>query len=121
MTEVLHAPADGYILGEMGNGQAISVPLFNHPPYDVLRDFTQISVAASFEMLLAVPDKSPYKTVQDMVDAAHEIPGKLNIGAINPGSTQNLSAYLFQQRTGANYTIVPYRTTPDLDNGALTR
>lgn len=39
MTEVLRASADGYTLGEMGNGQAISVSLFNHLPYDVLKDF----------------------------------------------------------------------------------
>jgi tripartite-type tricarboxylate transporter receptor subunit TctC len=119
MTEVLRAPADGYTLGEMGNGQAISMSLFNSLPYDVLKDFTQISVAASFEMLLAVPDNSPYKTLKDLVAAAQKNPGKLNVGAINPGSTQNLSAYLFQQVTGANYTIVPYRTTPDLVTALL--
>ncbi|MGH6672714.1 MAG: Bug family tripartite tricarboxylate transporter substrate binding protein [Xanthobacteraceae bacterium] len=119
MTEVLKAPADGYTLGEMGNGQSISVSLFNHLPYDVLKDFTQISVAASFEMLLAAPDKSPYKTVADIVAAARKSPGKLNLGAINPGSTQNLSAHLFEQVTGAEYTIVPYRTTPDLVTALL--
>lgn len=119
MTEVLRAPADGYTLGEMGNGQAISVSLFNHLPYDVLKDFTQISVAASFEMLLAVPDKSPYRTLGDIVAAAQKNPGKLNLGAISPGSTQNLSAHLFEQVTGAKYTIVPYRTTPDLITALL--
>jgi len=85
----------------------------------VLNDFTQVSVAASFEMLLAVPDSSPYKTLGDFVDAARKSPGKLNLGAINPGSTQNLSAHLFQQVTGADYTIVPYRTTPDLVTALL--
>lgn len=119
MTEVLKAPADGYTLGEMGNGQSIGVSLFNHLPYDLLKDFTQISVAASFEMLLAVPGKSPYKTVKDVVAAARQSPGKLNLGAINPGSTQNLSAHLFEQVTGAKYTIVPYRTTPDLVTALL--
>lgn len=119
MTEVLRAPADGYTLGEMGNGQAISVSLFNHLPYDVLKDFTQISVAASFEMLLAVPDKSRYRTLKDIVTAAQKNPGKLNLGAINPGSTQNLSAHLFEQVTQAKYTIVPYRTTPDLITALL--
>ncbi len=119
MTEVLRAPPDGYTLGEMGNGQAISMSLFSKLPYDVLTDFSQISVAASFEMLLAVPDKSPYKALGDLVDAARKNPGKLNLGAINPGSTQNLSAYLFQQVTGAEYTIVPYRTTPDLVTALL--
>jgi tripartite-type tricarboxylate transporter receptor subunit TctC len=70
-------------------------------------------------MLLAVPDNSPYKTLKDLVDFAQKNPGKLNLGAINPGSTQNLSAYLFQQVTGAEYTIVPYRTTPDLVTALL--
>src|ERR1700691_4002440 len=37
MTEVQRAPADGYALGEMGNGQAISMSLFNSLPYDVLK------------------------------------------------------------------------------------
>jgi tripartite-type tricarboxylate transporter receptor subunit TctC len=119
MAEVLRAPADGYTLGEMGNGQAISMSLFKKLPYDVLKDFSQISVAASFEMLLAVPDNSPYKTLKDLVEAARKNPGKLNIGAINPGSTQNLSAHLFQQVTGTDYTIVPYRTTPDLVTALL--
>ena len=119
MTEVRKAPADGYTLGEMGNGQAISMSLFNSLPYDVLNDFTQISVAASFEMLLAVPDSSPYKTLKELVAAAQKNPGKLNVGAINPGSTQNLSAYLFEQVTGADYTIIPYRTTPDLVTALL--
>jgi putative tricarboxylic transport membrane protein len=118
-TQVLRAPADGYTLGEIGNGQAISASLFNKLPFDVLKDFTPISVAASFEMLLAVPGNSPYKSLQDIVDAAQKSPGKLNLGAINPGSTQNLSAHLFQQVTGAEFAIVTYRTTPELVTALL--
>jgi tripartite-type tricarboxylate transporter receptor subunit TctC len=119
MTEVLRARPDGYTLGEMGNGQAISVSLFQKLPYNLLTDFQPISVTASFEMLLAVPDKSPYKSLKDLVEAARKNPGKINLGAINPGSTQNLSAHLFQQVTGAQYTIVPFRTTPDLVTALL--
>jgi tripartite-type tricarboxylate transporter receptor subunit TctC len=113
-TQVLRAPADGYTLGEIGNGQAISASLFTKLPFDVLKDFTPVSVAASFEMLLAVPGNSPYKALKDVVDAAKKSPGKLNLGAINPGSTQNLSAHLLQQVTGAEFAIVTYRTTPEL-------
>jgi len=118
-TQVLRAPADGYTLGEIGNGQSISASLFNKLPFDVLKDFTPVSVAASFEMLLAVPGNSPYKTLQDVVDAAKKNSGKLNLGAINPGSTQNLSAYLFEQVTGAQFTVVTYRTTPELVTALL--
>jgi len=118
-TQVLRAPADGYTLGEIGNGQAISASLFTHLPFDVLKDFAPVSVAASFELLLAVPGNSPYKSLNDVVDAAKKSPGKLNLGAINPGSTQNLSAYLFQQVTEAEFTIVTYRTTPELVTALL--
>jgi tripartite-type tricarboxylate transporter receptor subunit TctC len=119
MTEVLRAPADGYTLGEIGNGQAISASLFTRLPFDVLRDFVPISVAASFEILLAVPANSPHKSLNEIVEAAKKSPGKLNLGAINPGSTQNLSAHLFQQVTGAEYAIITYRTTPDLVTALL--
>jgi tripartite-type tricarboxylate transporter receptor subunit TctC len=119
MTQVRRAAADGYTLGEAGNGQAISASLFKQLPFDILKDFAPISVAASFEMLLAVPGNSPYKVLNDVVEAAKKSPGKLNLGAINPGSTQNLSAYLFQQVTGANFAIVTYRTTPELVTALL--
>ena len=62
---------------------------------------------------------SPYHSLKDVVAAAQQKPGKLNLGAINPGSTQNLSAHLFRQITGADFTIVPYRTTPDLVTALL--
>jgi tripartite-type tricarboxylate transporter receptor subunit TctC len=119
MRAVLGAPADGYTLGEMGNGQAISMSLFQNLPYDVLNDFAQISVAASFAILLAVPPTSPYKSVGELIEAARKASGKFNLGAINPGSTQNLSAVLFQQVSGAQFTIVTYRTTPDLVTALL--
>src|ERR1700738_4229353 len=118
-TQVLRARADGYTLGEIGNGQAISASLFTQLPFDVLKDFTPVSVAASFEMLLGAPGHSPYKSLNDVVDVAKKNPGKLNLGAINPGSTQNLSAHLFKQITGAEFTIIPYRSTPDLVTALL--
>lgn len=114
MTEALRAPPDGYTLAEMGNGQAISMSLFSNLQYELLRDFVPISVAGSFSIMLAVPDSSPYKSLGQLVDATRKEPGKLNVGAINPGSTQNLSAHLFQQITGTNFTVIPYRTSPDL-------
>jgi tripartite-type tricarboxylate transporter receptor subunit TctC len=114
MKGVLDAPRDGYAIGELGNGQAIATTLFTHLPYDILKDFAPVSVAASFPLLIAVSGTSPYHSLNDVVDAAKKNPGKLNLGAVLPGSTQNLSAHLFKQTTGADFTIIPYKTTPDL-------
>jgi tripartite-type tricarboxylate transporter receptor subunit TctC len=119
MKSVLDARADGYALGEMGNGQAIATTLFTHLPYDILKDFAPVSVAASFPVLVAVSGASPYRSVGDVIAAARKNPGKLNLGAINPGSTQNLSAHLFGQLTGARFAIIPFRTTPDLVTALL--
>jgi tripartite-type tricarboxylate transporter receptor subunit TctC len=114
MKAVLSAPADGYSLGVTGNGQAIAMTLFKSRSYDVLKDFAQVSVTGTFEMLLAVKQDSPFKTINDVLDYARKNPGKMNIGAINPGSTQNLSAHLFKQTTGVDVAIIPHKTTPEL-------
>jgi tripartite-type tricarboxylate transporter receptor subunit TctC len=116
---VLEAPADGYMLGLIGNGQAISMSLFKSRPYNVLTDFTFVSITARFEMLLAVKADSPLKTLQDVVTAARRNPGKLNFGAVNPGSTQNLSAHLLKQLSELDVSIIPYKTTPDLVTAIL--
>jgi tripartite-type tricarboxylate transporter receptor subunit TctC len=116
---VLEAPPDGYTLAVIGNGQAIAMSLFKARPYNVLTDFTFVSITARFEMLLAVRADSPLQTLQDVVTAARKNPGKLNFGAINPGSTQNLSAHLMKQVSGLDVTIIPYKTTPELITGIL--
>jgi tripartite-type tricarboxylate transporter receptor subunit TctC len=116
---VLDARPDGYTLALIGNGQAISMSLFKSRPFNVLSDFTFVSILSRFEMLLAVKADSPLKTLQDVVDAARRNPGKLNFGAVNPGSTQNLSAHLLKQLRELDVSIIPYKTTPDLTTGIL--
>ncbi len=119
MKATLGAEPDGYSLALTGNGQAISMSLFKTRPYDIVADFSQVSITGIFEMLLAVKQDSPFKTLKDVLDFARKNPGKLNLGAINPGSTQNLSAHLFKQTTGADVTIVPFKTTPEVVTAIL--
>lgn len=119
MKAALGAEPDGYSLALTGNGQAIGMSLFKTRPYDIVTDFSQVSITGIFEMLLAVKQDSPFKTIKDVIDFARSNPGKLNLGAINPGSTQNLSAHLFKQITGADVTIVPFKTTPEVVTAIL--
>jgi tripartite-type tricarboxylate transporter receptor subunit TctC len=105
---------DGYTLYLNGNGAAISVSLFKSMPYDVVRDFTSISMLAQFDMLLATKAGSQFDSVQKLVAYARANPGKLNFGSIAPGSTQHLSAELFRLLSGIQVAIVTFRTTPDL-------
>ena len=110
----LSAGADGYTLILLTNGTAISVPLFNHLPYDPLKQFTPISAIGYFTCDFTVGADSSYKSLGDFLKAAHEKPSTLNIGTINVGGTQNLTAELFKSMAGVNVVIVPFRSSPEV-------
>jgi tripartite-type tricarboxylate transporter receptor subunit TctC len=114
------AAPDGYTLLMTGNNNAISEALFKSLPYNILNDFASTSTTSFFDLLLVTREGSPLKSVQDVIKAAQANPGKLNVGTINPGSTQNLAAELFRSTAGINVTIVPFRTSPDMA-GAILR
>jgi tripartite-type tricarboxylate transporter receptor subunit TctC len=114
------AAADGYTLLMTGNNNAISEVLFKSLPYNILTDFASTSTTSFFDLLIVTREDSPLKSLHDVVKAAQANPGKLNIGTINPGSTQNLAAELFRSTAGVNLTIVPFRTSPDMA-GAILR
>ena len=111
---VLTAPPDGYTLALFSNGTAISVPLFKSLPFDPLKDFVPISSLGFFDFIVATKADSGLATMADMIKAAKEKPGGLNVGTINVGSTQNLSAELLKTVAGVDLNIVAHRGTPEV-------
>jgi tripartite-type tricarboxylate transporter receptor subunit TctC len=116
---VISSPPDGYTLALLANGTAVSVSLFKKLPYDPLKDFAPISSLGFFDFLFATSANSPFKTLGDFIAAAKTKPGTLNVGTINVGSTQNLSAELFKTAAGIDFTIIPYRGTPEIQVALL--
>jgi putative tricarboxylic transport membrane protein len=110
---VLASAPDGYTLFLGSNGTAVSVALFKSLPFDPVKDFAPISLLGSFDLVLATNAAAPFRALQDFVKAAREQPGKLNVGTINVGSTQNLGAELFKTAAEVDFQIVPYRNTPE--------
>lgn len=102
---------DGYTVALITNGNAISVPLFKSLPFDPVKDFSPISLIGTFDCLFIVNASSPYKTLADWLKAAREQPGKLNVGTIIAGSTQNLTAELFKSMAGVKFEIVVTKTS----------
>ena len=109
---VAKAEPDGHTLLLMSNGTAVSASLFKALPFDTLRDFAPVSTLGFFDIALVVPNDSPHKTLGELLAHARANPGKLNIGTINVGSTQNLSAELFKTSTGMQAQVVPFNGTP---------
>jgi len=111
---VVTAVPDGYTLGLVTNGTAISVPLFKALPFDPVNDFAFVSTLGTFDLVFAVNAASPFRTLMDFARAARAEPGKLNVGTINVGGTQNLGAELFKFAAGLDFQIVTYRGSPEI-------
>ena len=111
---VLAAPADGHTLALLTNGTSISVSLFKNLTFNPLTDFAPVTKIGKFEFFLAANAGSPYRSLADVIKAARENPGKLNVGTINPGSTQHLSALVLKSAAGIEFQWVPFRNSPDV-------
>ena len=111
---VAKATPDGYTLLLLTNGNAVSKALFKSLPYDPETDFAMISTVGYFSMVIVTGANSKYKTLQDVITAAKQSPGKLNIGTITPGGTQHLAGELFRSTAGIDALVVPHKTTGEV-------
>jgi tripartite-type tricarboxylate transporter receptor subunit TctC len=111
---VLSQAPDGYTLGLVTNGTSISAAIYKALPFDPVKEFATISTIGAFDLVFATNIDSEFKSLPEFLKAAREQPGKLNVGTINVGGTQNLAAELLKASAGVNFQIVPYRGTPDV-------
>jgi tripartite-type tricarboxylate transporter receptor subunit TctC len=118
--DIVRAPADGYTLG-YGNlvSLAINKSLLGSVPYDVEKDLTLISNCVRVFNLLAVNNKLPVSTVQELVAYAKKNPGKLTTGSSGNGTTGHLGAELFKSMTGTFIVHVPYKGSPQAINDLM--
>jgi tripartite-type tricarboxylate transporter receptor subunit TctC len=105
------ANPDGYTLMGLSNANAISAAMFKSLPYDTVNDFAMVSTLGAFSLVVIVVPDSPVKTLKDLIAQAHATPGKLNIGTVNIGTTQYLSAELFKSMARLDMVTVPYNNT----------
>lgn len=114
---VAKSEPDGTTMLLMSNGTAVTAGLFKSLPYDTVKDFAPVSTLGFFDIALVVKADSTYKTLPELVAFAKANPGKLNIGTINIGSTQNLAAELFKSTAGIDVQIVPFNGTSAVITG----
>src|SRR5690606_12938416 len=78
---VVNAAPDGYTLLLASNSPVTTnVVMFEKLPYDPVKQLAPIAKLAYGPMALAVNAKSPFKSVQELVDAAKAEPNSLNYG-----------------------------------------
>ncbi|TFZ02552.1 tripartite tricarboxylate transporter substrate binding protein [Ramlibacter henchirensis] len=108
-TYVAQSKPDGYTLLFAVPSLAIDPALGRKLPYDALRDFTLIGLAASSPNYLVVSSKVPVNDVKSLVDLVHRNPGKYNYGHPGVGTTAHLSFELFKLAAKLEANPIPYK------------
>jgi len=121
---VARSPGDGYtlVLGTVGT-HAINGSLYEKIPYDMVKQFSPISLIASAPNLLVVNNDLPVKTVAELVTYMKANPNKLSFGSPGIGTSVHVSGELFKSMTGTQMTHAPYKgrqyAIPDLMGGSI--
>lgn len=121
---VAKSAGDGYtlVLGTVGT-HSINGSLYEKMPYDMVKNFSPVSLIASAPNLLVVNNNVPAKTVPEFVAYLKANPNKLSFGSPGVGTSVHVSGELFKSMTGTQMTHVPYKgrqfAIPDLVGGSI--
>jgi tripartite-type tricarboxylate transporter receptor subunit TctC len=104
---VSHAAPDGYTLGVISNSFVV-LPNVRTLKYDPLTDFAPVCLLASFPPLIVVNSQSPYRTLADLIDAAHARPGAITLGTLGPATSSQIAFEMLKRAAKADITFVPF-------------
>ena len=107
---VANSKSDGYTLFLMMVGtQAINETLYKKLNYNVVKDFSPISLVASSSLMLVANPSVPVKTVPELIAYEKANPGKVSFGSSGAGTPLHLAGELFNTQAGTNILHVPYK------------
>jgi len=107
-TQVLQASADGHTIGITGPTQLLLLPQQQDLPYKGMSDFTPIANASEFSSVVTVRTEAPWRTLQDVLQAAQQRPGELRVGNGGLGTLPHLNIEIVRDRLGVRWTTVPF-------------
>ena len=111
MQDVLTSAPDGYTIGFVAPNNAINATLYEHIPFDFVRDSTPIAGTMKLANVMDVNLDFPPKTVAEFIALAKAQPGKINFASGGVGTSPHMSGELLAIMTGIKLTHVSYRGT----------
>jgi len=121
---VAKAMPDGHtlVVGTVGT-HSINGSLYAKMPYDMVKDFTPVSLVATTPNLLVVHNGVPARNVQELI-ALGKKGEKMSFASSGSGTSIHVSGELFKSMTGIDMTHIPYKgraiAIPDLLGGRVT-
>lgn len=110
MRQVAGAAPDGYTIGVGGTTNlAIAPYLATQAPYDPIKDFTPLAVAATAPFILVTSPQANFRSVDELIARAKGQPGKLNYGSSGIGSSHHVMTELFARTAGFTAVHIPFK------------
>jgi tripartite-type tricarboxylate transporter receptor subunit TctC len=109
--EVARSAADGYTLALCVSTHASLAAISKKLPYDTERDFAPVVLIGSIPLVLIVSQKSPFKTLSELLPAAKAKPGSLNYAFPGVGLSHQFAGELLKQRADVDIQAISYRGT----------
>lgn len=123
-TALSMAKPDGYTIGSCTTMSFVTHELTREGlAYNLKDSFDPIARIVLDASLCVVPAKSPYETLDDLIQAAKENPGKINWGGTMLYGTHHIHAFLLEREAGIKLNYIPYdgfaELLPDVLGGRL--
>jgi tripartite-type tricarboxylate transporter receptor subunit TctC len=106
---VARAEPDGYTLLSAATPQLAVVPYVQKINYDPVKDFAPVSIVGTNAFALGCNDKTPVRSLTELVDYAKARPGQLNFASPGSGSVGHLTMALLLARAGLKMEAVLYK------------
>jgi tripartite-type tricarboxylate transporter receptor subunit TctC len=100
---------DGYTIMYDATAHSVNPSLYSNLPYDTVRDFQPVFLAALVTNLLVVNKSVEAKTVADVIALAKATPGGLDWASSGNGTVQHLALEMFKHQAGIKLNHIPYR------------
>jgi tripartite-type tricarboxylate transporter receptor subunit TctC len=103
------APPDGYTVCIMTVAQSIAPAVYRKLPFDPVKDFAHVTLAAQLPSMLTVHPSLPVKNVKDLVALARSKPGQMSYASTGNGTSPHMLMEMFKSMTALDIVHVPYK------------
>lgn len=116
---VAKSTPDGHTVLMGANTMLMASQLYKNVPFDPVKDFSAVSLAAWGTLMLVANPKTNLRTLPELIAASKAKPGSVTFGSPGVGTPHHMAMELFKARTGLFMLHVPYRGTAGYTNDLL--
>ena len=109
-TEVLaRSTPDGYTVGFVSSAHVFNAAILPKLPYDSVKDFTALGIAADVPTMIVAHPSLPVKSVKELVALSRRNPGQLNYATSGAGTVGHLAMELLSSQAKISMAHIPYK------------